>query len=169
MKSIAQWLLIALVMAASQQASAQESISGARLLQDLAPAQVDSVINSYKGDKTVLVNVWATWCGPCVEEFPSVVKLQRMYPRRLEVIFICADFPEDRDRALAFLRKQGVDWPTWFKTGQDQDFINALWPEWSGALPFTRIVNKWGRTTAYWESSADFDKFHRYVKQALNP
>lgn len=169
MKRIAQWLLIALIMAATPQARAQESISDARLLQDLASAQVDSVINSYKGDKTVLVNVWATWCGPCVEEFPSVVKLQRMYPRRLKVIFISADFPGDRDRALAFLRKQGVDWPTWFKTGRDQDFINALWPEWSGALPFTRIVNKWGRTTAYWESSADFDKFHRYVKQALNP
>jgi len=169
MKNIIRCVLLAYITLAAQRGTAQEPISDSRLLQNLAPAEIDSVINSYHGDKTVLVNVWATWCGPCVEEFPSVVKLQRMYPRRLKVIFISADFPEDRGRALAFLRRQGVDWPTWFKTGPDRAFINSLWPEWSGALPFTRIVNKWGRTTAYWESSADFDKFHRYVKQALNP
>lgn len=138
------------------------------LLKDVNGEELQQVINSYKGQKAVLVNVWATWCAPCIEEFPEIVKIQRKYKDQLQVVFISADFPESRDRALEFLKKQEVDWTTYFKTDKDQQFIEAISNKWTGALPFTKIISKEGEVTASWENSASFSKFDKHVKQALN-
>lgn len=138
------------------------------LLVDATPDELNRVINSYKGKKAVLVNVWATWCAPCIEEFPEIVKLQRKYPGRLKVIFISADFPAQRENALEFLEKQDVGWTTYFKKGKDQEFIESLSEKWTGALPFTKVISKNGDRIASWEQSADYEKFERYVKTAIN-
>ncbi|NGP76743.1 TlpA family protein disulfide reductase [Balneolaceae bacterium YR4-1] len=138
------------------------------LLKDVTAEELRGILQSFEGDKAVLVNVWATWCAPCIEEFPEIVKVQRKYEDSLRVIFISADFPDSRDLALQFLREQGVDWTTYFKTGSDQEFIEALSSEWTGALPFSKIINKEGEVVASWENSATFSKFDNHVKQALN-
>lgn len=138
------------------------------LLKDVDGEELSEVIESYKGEKAVLINVWATWCAPCIEEFPDIVEIQRKYEDQLRVIFISADFPDSRDRALKFLEDHNVDWTTYFKSGKDQQFIEALSDDWSGALPFTKILNKQGEVVASWENSASFSKFDKYVKQALN-
>lgn len=138
------------------------------LLVDADGEKVSEIIESYRGDKAVLVNIWATWCAPCVEEFPELVKLQRAYPEQLKVIFVSADFPDSRNRALDFLKKQNVDWTTYFKTGKDQPFIESLSTEWSGALPFTKVVSKEGKVVASWEQSAEYEKFEQHVKNAIN-
>lgn len=138
------------------------------LLIDADGEKLSDIIESYQGEKAVLINIWATWCAPCVEEFPEIVKLQRAYPKQLKVIFVSADFPDSRDRAVDFLEKQDVNWTTYFKTGKDQPFIESLSDTWSGALPFTKIVSKEGNVVASWEQSAEYEKFERHVKNAIN-
>jgi len=135
------------------------------LLKDASPADLKDVINSYRDKKAVLVNVWATWCVPCVEEFPEIVKLQRAYPDQLQVIFISADFTESRDRALNFLKEHKVDWTTYFKTGKDQPFIEAISKKWSGALPFSQVISKDGSVVGSWEQKADYETFEHYIKK----
>jgi len=137
------------------------------LLKDVNGDALQKIIESYKGERAVLVNVWATWCAPCVEEFPELVKLQREFPEQLRVVFVSADFPDSRDRALQFLREQNVDWTTYFKTGNDQPFIEALSSTWSGALPFTKVLGKNGELVASWEQSADYEKFKQNVQTAI--
>ena len=57
-------------------------------------------------DKLRLINIWATWCGPCVTEFPEFITMNRMYRRRdFEFISISADDPAKKDKALQFLQK----------------------------------------------------------------
>jgi thiol-disulfide isomerase/thioredoxin len=140
------------------------------LLTDMDSANFDSIVASYNAQgKAVLVNIWATWCGPCVEEFPHIVELQNKYADQLQVVFISADFTEDRERALEFLKEQNVTWETYFKTGKDEPFINAISTEWSGALPFTKIYNKNGEITSYWENKAEYDEFEKAILVAINP
>lgn len=139
------------------------------LLKDVDAEQLKEIIKSYEGEKAVLINIWATWCAPCIEEFPEIVKIQRKYEDNLRVIFVSADFPESRDRALEFLKKHGVDWTTYFKTGKDNVFIEAVSEDWSGVLPFTKIINKEGEVVSYWENSASFSKFEKHVNKALTP
>jgi len=139
------------------------------ILKDITGQELQDIVSSYEGEKAVLINIWATWCAPCVEEFPHIVKLQRNYPDQLKVIFVSADFPDSRDRALEFLKKQEVDWTTYFKVGNDQEFIGSLSEKWTGALPFTKVIDRTGNTVASWERSADYEKFEKHVKTAIKP
>lgn len=157
--------LTTLVTISGQTLRAQE-ISDSELLKDVNGRELQDIVDSYRGDKAVLLNMWASWCGPCVEEFPHIVKLQRKYDQRLRVIFVSADF--EREPAVDFLRKQGVDWTTYFKTGNDQSFIESVSDNWTGAMPFTKIIDKKGNVVASWENKADFDTFNENVKKALN-
>jgi len=138
------------------------------LLKDVTAEELKGIIESYEGEKAVLVNVWATWCAPCIEEFPEIVEIQRKYEDSLQVIFISADFADSRERALQFLKDHDVDWTTYFKAGNDQKFIETLSDDWTGALPFSKIISKEGKVVASWENSATFSKFDKHVKRALN-
>lgn len=170
-KSIFLILFAILVMASATYGIPQElpltTASDDSLLKDVTPVELQQIIDSYQGEKAVLINIWATWCAPCVEEFPHIVDLQRKYSDELKVIFVSADFPDSRDRAQEFLKEQNVDWTTYFKTGKDQPFIEALSDKWSGALPFTKILSKDGSVISSWEQAADYEKFEQNIKRAI--
>jgi len=119
--------------------------------------------------KVTLVNVWATWCEPCREEFPGLVKLARTYEHDgLRVVFVSADFTEALPEARTFLARQGVDWPTWYKTGGDQAFIDALDSKWTGALPGTFVYDAQGKLRDSWEGKADYAKLEATVRPLLS-
>jgi thiol-disulfide isomerase/thioredoxin len=146
--------------------SANPSLSDSELLQDLSPDQIQEVTQSpFEG--ITLVNVWATWCAPCIKEFPYLIELQNKYPQDLRILFISADFPEDRDRALQFLKDQQVNWPTYLKTGRDLEFISALSEQWSGSIPFTQYYLPDGSVFTQWSGEADLERFEREFLLAL--
>lgn len=99
------------------------------------------------GKKLRLVNVWATWCGPCVTEFPELVTINRMYRGRdFEMVTVSADLPEKREAALEFLKKQQASSQNWiFEKGDPYELIEALDPSWRGALPHTILIAPGGK------------------------
>lgn len=99
-------------------------------------------------DKVRLINVWATWCGPCVTEFPEFITINRMYaPRReFEFISISADDPANKERALKFLKKaQASNKNYLFSVDDKYKLIEAIDPNWQGALPYTILVEPGGK------------------------
>jgi thiol-disulfide isomerase/thioredoxin len=138
------------------------------VLKDVNARKLQKVIASYEGKKAVLVNVWATWCIPCVEEFPAIVKIQQKYPEQLQVVFVSVDFPENRGRVISFLKKHKVDWTTYLSTKQSATFIESLSADWSGVVPFTKILNKKGKVIFTHENKLSFDALNQQVKRALN-
>jgi len=89
-----------------------------------------------------LVNVWATWCGPCVIEFPEFVAMQRMYGQRdFEVVSVSIDKPSNGEKVTAFLQENQAAFRNYLYTGEDQEaFIDAIDPGWQGNLPYTMLV-----------------------------
>jgi peroxiredoxin len=89
-----------------------------------------------------LINVWATWCGPCVIEFPEFVTMQRMYGQRdFEVLSVSIDRPSSREKVTAFLEENQAAFRNYLYTGVDQEaFIDAIHPGWQGNLPYTMLV-----------------------------
>jgi peroxiredoxin len=92
--------------------------------------------------KLRLINVWATWCGPCVIEFPDLVDINRMYRARdFEMVTLSADAPNKADKALEFLKDQQASCSNYILDSEDRyAFVEAVDSEWSGALPYTMLV-----------------------------
>ena len=110
----------------------------------VSAAGADSLRRS-SGARVVLLNVWATWCRPCMDEMPALVRLRSEYSRAdLDIILLSADALSDLDSAVVpFLSNTGVDFPTFIIGEKDQDaVIRALDPGWSGALPATMISGR---------------------------
>ena len=90
----------------------------------------------------LMINVWATWCGPCVSEFPDLVDIYRMYRQRdFQFITISMDTPEIHDEVREFLEGQHASNTNYHFSEEDSyALIEAIDPEWAGALPYTVFV-----------------------------
>ncbi len=108
-------------------------------------------------DKLRLINVWATWCGPCVAEFPDFVDMNRMYRRRdFEFISISADEPAKMGKALQFLQKSQASNTNYiFNLDDKYKLIEAVDPKWQGALPYTLLIEPGGKIVYSKEGPVD--------------
>jgi peroxiredoxin len=98
-------------------------------------------------NKLRLINVWATWCGPCKAEFPELVTMHRMYRKReFELVTISADLPERKKQALKFLNEQHASCKNYLFDGENEyELAETLDAEWQGALPYTMLVAPGGK------------------------
>ena len=119
------------------------------------------------GAEATLLNVWATWCGPCREEFPALVRAARRHPN-VRLVLVSADFDDQLHEVRAFLGAHGVTDTTWLKAEADQEFINGLDSTWSGALPATIVFDARGRAVEFWEGAADSARFEAAISKALH-
>ena len=108
-----------------------------------------------------LYNVWATWCGPCVEEFPGLVQIQRRFSQRaFDLITFSVDAPAQTAAAKTFLEKQGAGLPAKMQAaakkagrntnsfqyrGTMSELLQTLDPEWPGGIPHTVLVSGEGK------------------------
>ncbi len=116
-------------------------------------------------DKLRLINVWATWCAPCVEEFPGMVSIARRLERRdFELITISMDDPKKQPAVLRFLEAHHAAVPAkslaavhqegretnnyLYTVGNAASLVRALDPEWPGPLPYTLVVAPGGEILA---------------------
>jgi thiol-disulfide isomerase/thioredoxin len=99
---------------------------------------------SYRG-RVILLNFWATWCGPCRDELPVLVDLQTRYgDRGLTVIAASADAPERDPEVRRFVRRHLQDVPVWTgATTQDLERLGL-----GEALPATTLIDRDGRIAA---------------------
>lgn len=118
------------------------------------PVSIDSIdadslhaLVKNNSDKVRLINVWATWCGPCVSEFSSFVDINRMYrDRDFEFTSISADDTDRKDKALKFLQKEQASNTNYiFNTDDKYKLIDAVDSAWKGNLPYTILVEPGGK------------------------
>jgi peroxiredoxin len=97
--------------------------------------------------KLTVINVWATWCGPCVAELPELVTMNRMYRGRpFRLVTISLDDPEKREEALEVLKQKHVAAANYILRSSDRDALaEALDKEWPGPVPYTLIVAPGGK------------------------
>jgi peroxiredoxin len=110
-------------------------------LETIDEAGVAKLIKN-EGKKLLLINVWASWCGPCVAELPEFVTMNRMYRRRnFELITLSLDEPDKKDDALKALREQKVAATNYLVNVPKRDaFADLLDKQWQGPLPYTLVI-----------------------------
>jgi len=101
----------------------------------------------------VVVNLWATWCAPCVKEMPTLARLQAAYPGRIKVAAISMDKDEMRERARAFI---GEHPPLTFYQDPKLSLPFAVSPAVEG-FPTTIIYGRDGRERARLSGGADWN------------
>jgi thiol-disulfide isomerase/thioredoxin len=96
--------------------------------------------------KLILLNFWATWCGPCVVEFPDLIDIFRMYRNRdFNLVTVSVDKPDQKENALKFLKKNYTSSENYLvNTDNTYNIIDAVGNEWSGAIPFTLLIKPGG-------------------------
>lgn len=98
--------------------------------------------------KPLLINFWATWCDPCREEFPDLVKLDNEYKGKIDFITVSLDDPEDIAGAVPkFLALMKAEMPAYLlKTADESAVISSVSKDWQGGMPFTVLFNEKGET-----------------------
>ena len=138
------------------------------VLKPVEAATLKTILKKNQG-KVVMINLWATWCVPCREEFPDLIKLYRKYrDRGLELILISVDFAEQRRQVVAFLKENGVTFPTYINAEESyESLIDFLAPDWIGGFPTTLVIDRKGRLTRSLVGGQNYEVFHKAVAPLL--
>lgn len=137
----------------------------------LAEADAATLTKLLKNDtnKLRMINIFATWCPPCVAEFPDLVDIMRMYSTRdFEVVFLSMDVPEEKDRALAFLQKQHAATANYLVKEEDGNkLMQLIGSDWQGEIPFTLLIAPGGKVLRHEVGTVDLLRMKQAILKQL--
>lgn len=120
------------------------------------------------GGKGTVVNAWASWCGPCRREVPMLLGLtENLGSRGIEVLLVSVDEPEQRPRAVEFLKAHDASLPSFVARRPLGPFKVALNPRWPGMLPATFLYDASGRLRYFWGGPVYEDELLGVLDQFL--
>jgi thiol-disulfide isomerase/thioredoxin len=124
-----------------------------------SPAQFGQLLSSLKG-KPVVVNIWASWCGPCTAEAPGLAKVAREFQGRVQ--FLGVDILDQLPQARAFVRRYGWPYPSVFDPmGAIRDSLGFV------GQPITIVYDASGEQAFSWSGAVDEDDLRTALKDLL--
>jgi len=121
--------------------------------------------------KPLMLNFWATWCDPCREEFPDLVKLDIAFKGKIDFLTISLDDPDDIDTLVPkFLREQKAEMPAYLlKTPDESAAIGLVSKDWSGSLPLTAIFHPNGDLMYSYPGKIKYETVRTQIERMLAP
>ena len=138
-------------------------------IEEIGLEAIADLVQNKGGEKLRLINIWATWCGPCIVEFPDFVDINRMYrDRAFEFVSLSADKLAQKDKALAFLQKREASSTNYIFAGEDiYELIDVVDKDWQGSLPYTVLVDAEGKVLYKVEGTIDPLEVKRAIVASL--
>ncbi|MCK4751475.1 MAG: TlpA family protein disulfide reductase [Bacteroidales bacterium] len=119
-------------------------------------------------DTTYLVNFWASWCTPCVEELPAIERIGEEYRgEKIKIVLVSLDFPKQiESRLVPFIEKNKIRSEVLVLNDPDANkWIDKVDPAWSGSIPATLIYNRNGRM--FHEGTYTYEELKQIIDQKL--
>ena len=124
-------------------------------------ASGDKFVLSENAGKVILLNFWATWCGPCVEEMPAFEKLNSEYGDDVKII--CVNCVESKSTVDGFIKENGYTFPIAY----DEDgIVNNRYP--TQGIPYTLVVGKDGIIKNIYLGSAGMERQYEAYKSSID-
>ncbi len=120
-------------------------------LERLDAARLKQLVKDRHG-RALFINVWATWCAPCVEEFPDIVRIaDEMKDRKIDFVGVSGDdFDDETTKVVPFITKQKAGFKFYIAKLEGEDaFINTFDKKWGGGIPATFIYDSQGHKKVF--------------------
>ncbi len=116
-------------------------------------------------DKILLINFWATWCGPCLTEMPAIEETFRMFRRRdFDLVTVAANYPDEKAGVLKVLGQQHASSRNLLFASDDTYAMQAAFePSWEGGVPFTMVIAPGGKVIYQKQGEADILEIRRAI------
>ena len=131
--------------------------------------ELEKILNNPE-NKVFVVNFWATWCPPCVKEFPDFQKVAGEYdPDKVKFIMISLDFRSDlEEKLIPFLEKNNVSVDVALMTDLDYDsWIDKVDPSWQGEIPSTLVFNNSKKIRQFHAGELDAQDLRKLINNSL--
>ncbi len=131
--------------------------------------ELNDIIKNREG-RVLLINIWATWCVPCKEEYPDLIKISNKYGEQIELIGISIDYPDEvESKIIPFLNKLKPNFINYVNVENDTErFINNLNPDWSGAIPATFFYDSDGKQFLFYERKMSVKIIENVILKMIN-
>lgn len=155
--AISLWILLAASVSASETGSVI-----------VVEAEDIKTIISGNAGKVVVLNFWATWCPPCIKEFPDIIKLYDEYEARgLEVIAVSMNEPDELEEVAEFLYKHNPPFPIYRAASAEEEFYTEFEEKWWGEMPMTMIYDKAGNVANMHKKALTYEEFENEISILL--
>ena len=122
-------------------------------------------LDEWKG-KVIMLNFWASWCGPCQYEIPRFVKYQNEYgDKGLQIVGLGVD---DETKLRNVARSLGINYPVLIASPTENLDILSQWGNEKQFVPYTVVIRKDGRITYINRGTLDDEAFKEYVKPLID-
>lgn len=145
------------------------SLSSSQTIRTIDADGFDS-LRTHRNGRTLVLNIWATWCTPCREEFPDLVTLSKdLKSKTVDFAAISVDYPDEIDsKILPFLKPLAVPFPVFVSDFPAADqLINAVDSTWSGAIPATIVYAPDGKQRIFLKGKHSYSQFKKAVEDVL--
>jgi peroxiredoxin len=132
---------------------------------ELATADDLKKLRSNPTDKVLLVSFWATWCGPCLTEFPGIENTFRMFRRRdFDLVTVATNYPDEKGGVLKILKQEHASSRNLMFASDDTYALQAAFePKWEGAVPFTIVIAPGGKVLFQQQGEVDVLEVRRAI------
>ena len=136
----------------------------------VTPSEFQAVLKHHLG-KVVVVNLWATWCIPCIQELPDLDLLQQRYRERgLVVLAVSLDTPDNLEsKVRTFFAEKAPGLVSYLADAEDSfAFVEKLDPDWIGALPTSFFIDRDGSVSESHAGRLIFKQFEQRILELLD-
>ena len=127
-------------------------------IQTVTAEELHDLIDRNAG-KVVIVNFWASWCPPCLEEFPDIIEVYRdLQTDGLEVLAVSMNFEDEMEDVEEFLGNYRPPFPVYRAATVDETFLSGVVEEWFGEIPVTLVFDTSGRLVHFHKRLVTYDE-----------